>query len=192
MIPPDDVFERALGNEEPEVAEPVELARSLAPLADNLRFAVAEIRETKLSEASPERRMYVANLRDLLYRIARDSATLVDAIDAGFRIAARQLGSDQVLTADGIVEIEWARPSWQVDAAGLEAAFRELVKDGLLADAEIESTFTTTVSVAANNSRLNYLERHRGERVAEIIAAHRRQVPPPEMSGKVRYSKVER
>lgn len=186
-LPPEDVLAHA--TKSPDTTA-IELA--VLPLTDELKAAIAELELRPLAEATPEYRADIARLRALLADIAANAATMRDAIDNAFRLAARSVGADQLVTSEGVVELEYPRGEWKVDAPALERAFRKLVADGLLSEAEIAETFSTVVQTKADNRRLNYLEKHRGDAVAEAIKAHRRYIEPSMFSGKVHYREAER
>jgi hypothetical protein len=191
-LPPEDVLARAVGDPQLEVLPGVPLERALQPVADRLRVALHEITLTPLDEATPEYRAEVARLRAVLAVIARDAGTYVDTIDNAFRIAAKALGADQLATAEGTIQLEYPRGEWKVDAPALERELKNLVDAGVISEAELREVFTTTVETKANNQRLNYLAKHRGDAVREAIEAHRRYVEPSTFAGKVRYLEGQR
>jgi hypothetical protein len=190
-LPPEDVLAHAVGADSPDPVEALELA--VLPLGSELRAAIHDLRTlVPLHEATPQYRADIARLRNLLAEIARDSGTFVDMIDNAFRLAAKAIGADQLATTEGVVEIKRPAGIWKVDAGALQKRLLELVVIGGISEAEIEQVFTTTVETKADNTRLNYLARHRGDAVKDVIDEHRTYIEPSDFAGKVNYLKSDK
>lgn len=199
-LPPDDVLAAVSGEDPPEGPQPgpeptpADVARSLIPIADELRASLADARDllVELHTATPEDRAKVVELRRTLESVRRDAATWVDAIDMAFRFASQRLGgAKQVVVGDGgVVTIAPQHGEWKVEADALRQELLELVPHGVVTKDEIDAVFTTTIEVRADNRRLNALKANRGEAVAEVIDRHRRYMDPDPNRAKVDYAKA--
>lgn len=185
---PSDVLAAAL-KEEPSGLGLEDATRAIIPLADRVRLTLADIHLIPLAKATPQQRTEIVKLRAEINRVARDAATWVDAIDISFRHAAVELGNvREIPLADGIIKVDWPRDDVKVDAGALKKELEELSRaGGPISLEEIADIFTTVVEVRANNTKLNYFERNRGEAVAEVIQRHRTRTPGSAMGSKLSF-----
>lgn len=180
VTPTDDLDEllgaaadKAASHADRDVRALVTIADTLRPATDTIRATVADISLLQVARATPAQRTALVELRALLDRARADLSTWVDAIDISFRRAAVETGAAEIVLADGVVKVEPPRGEWVVNVPALKAELSQLAAHGLLTADELDSIFTTTVSEGANNAKLNYFAKQRGQEVAEAIGRYR-------------------
>ena len=186
-LPPADVIAAANRRPEPEPTALAPVVASLVPLGDAIRNTLAAIALIPVAQATPEERTQLIALREEIARVNRDTSTWLDAIDLSFRHAGQAMGANEIPLANGVVRLEVPRGEWRVDEQAMLHELREYAKNGgALSLEEVDTLFTTTVQTKADNAKLNYLVKHRGDEVAAIIDRHRTMVPGNPLAAKVK------
>lgn len=188
---PPAVLAAVTGQDAPEPTPLEPVIAALVPLADSIRTTLASIALLPIAQATPEQRSQIVRARDEIERIRRDATTWIDAIDLSFRHAAQALGARQIPLADGVVSLEAPRVEYKVDVAALRKELREVAAHdaGNISLEEIDSIFETIITEKADNSRLNYFARNRGDEVAEIIERHRKRVEGNPLSARLTFKR---
>ena len=147
-----------------EVAKPARQA--VDPLSGELVDLAAQT-TTDLAEA----RDRVREVRD---RVSSWARSLDEEITA--RLDFENTRSARV----GEWEVKTTAPTVrETDVEALRAKLWDLVCEGVLSEAAVDSAFEEVVTVKVKRAGLNRLHKHADERVRELVALHDREVPNP-------------
>ena len=145
-----------------EVAKPVRQA--VDPLSGELVDLAAQT-TTDLAEA----RDRVREVRDAVSSWARSLDEEITARLDFENTRSAQVGDWKVTTQAPTLR--------ETDAEPLRAKLCELVEEGVLSMAAVESAFEVVTTVKAKRAGLNRLHKHADPRVCELVAVHDREVP---------------
>jgi hypothetical protein len=112
------------------------------------------------------------------------------AIELAFVRAGAEQGADEIRTSAGVVKLKLPPGKYETKANELRQALIKLEAEGLISKYELEAASPVTVSYGANHTQLNKLARHRGEKVASVIDAHRVKVDPDPTQAKPQFPKL--
>jgi hypothetical protein len=172
-------------------------ARALTTIADSLAATVATVRQSladaptfqlRLEEASPAQRYEIVRLRQMLVELREPINARIAALDMHARRVYATTNADQLpVEGTGNIVIEPPANEYVVKEHELRAALLDLAEAGLITKAEVDAAITEQVSYKADHRKLNYLAKHRGDEVKDVIDAYRARVKPDPYRAKVRW-----
>lgn len=186
-------LDAAFGDEPEARTEIVRIVDNIAPLLDALRMHLADFERwlVPLDDATPQEREAIGLLRAQLVALAQPIEARIKAIDARALVAFAKTGADQLPMSEGrYLTVRRPTAGYDIDANALRRDLLGIVEaGGSLTIEEVEDAVRAEVHYVPNNTRLNYLSRHRGDAVQKVIDTHRRVVTADPAKGKVLWPK---
>jgi hypothetical protein len=149
----------------------------IATVAADLRDMLRDMESFDMVRATPSQRSQMVEWRYLLLDWIEPLRTWLNRLDAGWREAAERSGARQFpLHTGGVVSVDEAPTTYSVQEQQLRSALLAHVRDGLLAQEDVDRAITPMTTYKVDNRVLNTLARNRGTAVAETIEKYRQKV----------------
>ena len=174
-----------------DLDDAVEAQLGLAPsdaVSEVLAYLPAPQNLPHVLDATPEERYELAHAREVLFRVEQAVRDRRKAIDLAFLRAAADRKLDQVKVAGGVVRIKKPASKYETRGHEMREQLLKLSKEhGNVTQEEIDEALALIITVKPNHTKLNYLARHRGEDVGQVVEDNREKVDPDPLSYRTEY-----